>query len=68
MRLSAAMSENSASTSRTPMRARAYPGEVPESVPPPDRALAPFLYLLGPDSRGVIDRLMVLRRECRLEP
>jgi NAD(P)-dependent dehydrogenase (short-subunit alcohol dehydrogenase family) len=38
---------------RTPMRAAAYPGEVAESLPMPDQALSPFLYLLGPDSRGV---------------
>ena len=41
---------------RTPMRAKAYPGEAPETVPTPDEVLAPFLYLLGPDSRGVTGR------------
>jgi NAD(P)-dependent dehydrogenase (short-subunit alcohol dehydrogenase family) len=41
---------------RTPMRAAAYPGEVPESLPAPDQVLGPFLYLLGPDSRGVTGR------------
>jgi NAD(P)-dependent dehydrogenase (short-subunit alcohol dehydrogenase family) len=41
---------------RTPMRARAYPGEDPASVPEPGRALAPFLYLLGPDARGITGR------------
>lgn len=41
---------------RTPMRAAAYPGEVPESLPTPDQVLAPFLYLLGPESRGVTGR------------
>ena len=41
---------------RTPMRAKAYPGEDPASVPLPEQALAPFLYLLGPDSRGVNGR------------
>lgn len=38
---------------RSPMRAKAYPGEDPASVTPPEAVLAPFLYLLGPDSRGV---------------
>ena len=41
---------------RTPMRAAAYPGEVADSLPTPDRVLGPFLYLLGPDSRGVTGR------------
>ncbi len=41
---------------RTPMRAKAYPGEDPASVPLPEQALSPFLYLLGPDSRGVNGR------------
>jgi len=41
---------------RTPMRAAAYPGEVPESVPTPDQVLGPFLYLLGPESRGITGR------------
>lgn len=38
---------------RSPMRARAYPGEDPERLKRPEDVLAPFLYLLGPDSRGV---------------
>jgi len=38
---------------RTTMRAAAYPGEDPETVPDPERAVPAFLYLLGPDSRGV---------------
>ena len=41
---------------RTPMRAKAYPGEDPATVPLPEQALAPFLFLLGPDSRGVTGR------------
>jgi len=41
---------------RTAMRASAYPGEDPATVPLPEQALAPFLYLLGPDSRGVTAR------------
>ena len=38
---------------RSPMRARAYPGEDAEKLARPEAVLAPFLYLLGPDSRGV---------------
>jgi NAD(P)-dependent dehydrogenase (short-subunit alcohol dehydrogenase family) len=38
---------------RTSMRAKAYPGEVAESVPLPEVALPAFLYLLGPASKGV---------------
>ena len=38
---------------RTPMRARAYPGEDPETVPLPSEVLAPFLFLLGADGRSV---------------
>ncbi len=34
------------------MRAKAYPGEVAASVPLPEVVLPPFLYLLGPASRG----------------
>jgi len=41
---------------RTPMRAAAYPGEVPETLPMPGQVLGPFLYLLGPASRGVTGR------------
>jgi NAD(P)-dependent dehydrogenase (short-subunit alcohol dehydrogenase family) len=38
---------------RSPMRAKAYPGEDAGKLTPPEAVLAPFLYLLGPDSRGV---------------
>jgi len=41
---------------RTPMRRQAYPGEDPASVPLPGQSLAPFLYLLGPESRGITGR------------
>lgn len=41
---------------RTAMRAAAFPGEVPETLPTPDEVLGPFLYLLGPESRGVTGR------------
>jgi NAD(P)-dependent dehydrogenase (short-subunit alcohol dehydrogenase family) len=38
---------------RSPTRARAYPGEDAATLTPPEAVLAPFIYLLGPDSRGV---------------
>jgi NAD(P)-dependent dehydrogenase (short-subunit alcohol dehydrogenase family) len=41
---------------RTGMRAKAYPGEDPATVPTPEQVLAPFLYLLGPPARGVTGR------------
>ena len=41
---------------RTAMRAKAFPGELPDTLPMPADTLAPFLYLLGPDARGVTGR------------
>lgn len=41
---------------RTPLRALAYPGEDSATVPAPEDVLAPYLYLLGPESRGVTGR------------
>jgi NAD(P)-dependent dehydrogenase (short-subunit alcohol dehydrogenase family) len=38
---------------RTRMRARAYPAENPETVATPESLVLPYLYLLGPASRGV---------------
>lgn len=38
---------------RTAMRRAAYPAEDPETLPAPDAVLAPFIYLLGPDSADV---------------
>ena len=38
---------------RTGMRARAYPGEDPNTLPLPESIMASYLYLLGPDSKGV---------------
>jgi NAD(P)-dependent dehydrogenase (short-subunit alcohol dehydrogenase family) len=46
---------------RTAMRAQAYPGESLDAVPLPVQVLPTFLYLLGPDSRGVTGR----RFECQ---
>jgi NAD(P)-dependent dehydrogenase (short-subunit alcohol dehydrogenase family) len=41
---------------RTGMRAKAYPGEDPATVPTPEQVLGPFLYLLGPEARGITGR------------
>jgi NAD(P)-dependent dehydrogenase (short-subunit alcohol dehydrogenase family) len=38
---------------RTRMRARAFPGEDPSTAPAPDEVMGAYLYLIGPDSRGV---------------
>lgn len=38
---------------RTKMRRAAYPGEDPGKLIPPEQVLPTYLYLLGPDSRGV---------------
>lgn len=38
---------------RTEMRRAAYPAENPDSLPLPETLVGPYLYLLGPDSRGV---------------
>ena len=38
---------------RTAMRRAAYPAEDPASLPPPEEIVAPYFYLMGPDSRGV---------------
>jgi NAD(P)-dependent dehydrogenase (short-subunit alcohol dehydrogenase family) len=41
---------------RTRMRASAFPGEAPETLPKPEQVLGTFLYLLGADSRGITGR------------
>lgn len=41
---------------RTSMRASAYPAEDPETLLTAEDIVQPFLYLLGPDSRGVTGR------------
>lgn len=38
---------------RTKMRLEAYPAEDREQIPPPEDILAGYVYLLGPDSKGV---------------
>ena len=41
---------------RTAMRAAAYPAEDPERLKTPEEILGAYLYLLGPDSRGITGR------------
>jgi len=43
---------------RTAMRAAAYPGEDPSSVPAPEDIVSAYLFLMGPDSRGVTGRAL----------
>ncbi len=38
---------------RTTMRAKAYPGEDPNTLPLPSAIMDAYLYLMGPDSKGV---------------
>lgn len=38
---------------RTAQRAKAYPGEDPSTLPPPDEVVAAYIYLLGPESTNV---------------
>jgi NAD(P)-dependent dehydrogenase (short-subunit alcohol dehydrogenase family) len=38
---------------RTKMRLQAYPAEDPATLPVPEAIVAAYLFLLGPDSRGV---------------
>ncbi|MFA5626850.1 MAG: YciK family oxidoreductase [Thiohalomonadaceae bacterium] len=38
---------------RTAMRARAYPGEDPNTLSRPEEIMSIYLYLMGPDSRGI---------------
>ncbi|CAK0751983.1 Uncharacterized oxidoreductase YciK [Gammaproteobacteria bacterium] len=45
---------------RTLLRARAYPGEDPNTVPLPETAVAPLLYLLGPESQEVRGQTLTL--------
>ena len=35
------------------MRAQAYPGENPANNPLPEAIMPAYLYLMGPDSKGV---------------
>lgn len=38
---------------RSPLRRKSHPGELPEETPPPESLAARYVYLLGPESRGL---------------
>jgi len=38
---------------RTKMRAQAYPGEDPNTLPLPEDLMPTYLYLMGPDSQDI---------------
>ncbi len=46
---------------RTALRANAFPGEIPNTVPAPETVMMTYLYLMGPDSREITGQ--VLHRE-----
>lgn len=46
---------------RTAMRAMAYPGEDPMSIPAPDEIMPAYLFLMGPDSRSVTGQALDAR-------
>jgi NAD(P)-dependent dehydrogenase (short-subunit alcohol dehydrogenase family) len=43
-------------STRTRLRARAYPAENPATLPAPEALVVPYLFLLGPASRGISRR------------
>ncbi len=43
---------------RTLLRNRAYPAENPASLTPPDQIMGVYLYLMGPDSKGISGRAL----------
>jgi NAD(P)-dependent dehydrogenase (short-subunit alcohol dehydrogenase family) len=48
---------------KTAMRTRAYPGEDAGRLVEPESIMATYLYLMGPDSRGVTGQ--ALSAQCR---
>lgn len=46
---------------RTGMRSRLYPGEDRDALPAPETLMPAYLYLLGPDSRGVNGQALNVR-------
>ena len=51
-------------STRTRMRSQAFPGEDPETLPAPEEIVNPYLYLLGPASRGTTG----VRIACQQKP
>lgn len=50
---------------RTDMRAQAYPGERADMHPTAEQIMGTYLYLMGPDSRGVSGRAFTAERDDR---
>ena len=48
---------------RTDFRAQAYPGEDPRAHPAPEEIMSTYLYLMGPDSRGISGRAFTAGRD-----
>ena len=46
---------------RTAMRAAAYPGENPDTLPTPESLMRVYLYLLGPDGREIHGQTLTVR-------
>ena len=51
--MSASLLSTPAAHGCTSMRATAYPGEDPMTLPPPEAIMPLYLYLMGPDSHEV---------------
>lgn len=47
---------------QTALRTRAYPAEDPQQWPLPEEVMPAYLYLLGPDSRGVTGQALAAQR------
>ena len=48
---------------RTNLRARLYPGELPDRLPTPESILSIYLYLMGPDSIGITGQAFSVQQE-----
>jgi NAD(P)-dependent dehydrogenase (short-subunit alcohol dehydrogenase family) len=52
---------------RTRLRMENYPGEDPNTLPAPEDVVAPYLYFIGPDSKGVTGQNFSFRSQEALE-
>lgn len=50
------------------LRAQAYPGEDPNTLPEPDSIMPAYLYLMGPDSEGLTGQALSLQDLANLFP
>lgn len=53
---------------RTALRARAYPGEDPATLPAPEQVMAVYLYLMGRDSIGVTGQALNAQAPAPMTP